>query len=188
MAMMASGTWRGESAARGGGAYALFQCVIKGHASFERDKQVHGGGSVRVFQIDHQTVAHFGDAFDRTVHFAGSHPHAVAVDRRVGTTVDDQRSAFGQFDPVAMTPDAGIDVEVTGAVARAVGVAPEEERHRGERGSDDQFADITDQRVSLLVEDVDARTQAPALDFASGHREQRAPADEGGADVGAAAE
>ena len=78
-------------------------------------------------------------------------------------------------------------LEVAGAVARAVVVAPEEERHRGHRLGDHQLADLVDDRVAVLVERLDRGAERAALELAAVDRQQRDAADEGGADVGAAA-
>ncbi len=86
-----------------------------------------------------------------------------------------------------MAPDAGVDVEVGGAVARAVRVAPEGHRHRGHRRRDHQLALLADHRAPGLIERLDARPQVAAGDLAGPDRNQRAAADERGADVGAAA-
>ena len=93
----------------------------------------------------------------------------------------------GERRPVAVAPDAGEVVEVARAVALAVGVVPEAHGHRRQRRGEDELADLVAQRPAALVEDVDRRAQAAALDLARTHGQQRAAADEGRADVGAAA-
>ena len=87
--------------------------------------------------------------------------------------------------PWRQTP--GIGGEVALAVAAAVVVAPEVDRHRGHRLGHDELADLVQERLALLVERLDrgaerARLQLPLVD-----RKRRHAADEGGADVGAAA-
>jgi len=58
-------------------------------------------------------VDDLGERERGAVQLARSHPHAGAVDRRVGTSVDDRGAARRDLDPVAVAPDAGEHVEVT---------------------------------------------------------------------------
>ena len=82
---------------------------------------------------------------------------------------------------------ARVHLEVAGAVARAVVVAPEEDRHRRHRLGDDELADLVDHGVAVLVEGLDLGAQRAALELALVDGEDRDSADERGADVGAAA-
>ena len=61
----------------------------------------------------------------RRVELARPEPHAAAVQRRVGAPRDHGAAALAEHDPVAVTPDAGVAVEVRGPVARVAGVVPE---------------------------------------------------------------
>ena len=87
--------------------------------------------------------------------------------------------------PWRQTP--GYMLEVAGAVARAVVVAPQEEGHRGHRLGDHELADLVDHRLAVLVEGLDRGAERAALELAAVDGEQRDAADEGRADVGAAA-
>ena len=55
------------------------------------------------------------------------------VERRVAAPVDHHAAVLGPRREVAVRPDAGEPLEVRAAVRRTVGVAPEADRHRGER-------------------------------------------------------
>ena len=116
-----------------------------------------------------------------------AHADAAAVDRRVRAAVDDRGAALGDLDPVAVAPDAGVHVEVALAVALAVGVVPEADRHRRHRLGDHELADLADQRLAVRVPGLDRRAERARLQLALVDRQQRAAADERGADVGAAA-
>ena len=87
--------------------------------------------------------------------------------------------------PWRQTP--GYMLEVAGAVAAAVLVAPEEDRHRGHRLGDDQLADLVDHGVAVLVPGLDRGAERAALQLAAVDGQERDAADEGGAEVGAAA-
>ena len=95
------------------------------------------------------------------------------------------RSVISIQSPWRQTP--GVLLEVAGAVAAAVLVAPEEDGHRGHRLGHDQLADLADHRVALLVPGLDGGAEGAALELAPVDRQQRDAADEGGAEVGAAA-
>ena len=87
--------------------------------------------------------------------------------------------------PWRQTP--GIHREVALAAALAVGVAPEEERHRGHRLGDHELADLVDDAAALLVPGLDRAAERAALQLALVDRQQRAAGDERRAHVGAAA-
>ena len=112
-------------------------------------------------------------------------PPRLIVESRAA--VDDRRPAVGDLDPVAVAPDAGVHVEVGLAVALAVGVVPEVERHRRHRLGDHELADLADQRPALLVQRLDLRAERARLQLALVDRQRRAAADERRAHVGAAA-
>ena len=86
-----------------------------------------------------------------------------------------------------MAPDPRVLLEVAGPVAAAVLVAPEEDRHRGHRLGDDELADLADDRVAVLVPGLDRGAERARLQLAAVDGQQRDAADEGGAEVGAAA-
>ena len=77
-----------------------------------------------------------------------AHADAAAVDGGVAAAADDRRAAVGDLDPVAVAPDAGVGLEVGLAVARAVVVAPEVDRHRRHRAGEHELADLADVRVA----------------------------------------
>ena len=87
--------------------------------------------------------------------------------------------------PVALAPDAGVGVEVGGAVARAV-VAPQLHRHRGHRLPDHQLAQLAHDLVPVEVERGRVDGEAAAGDLAAVDRHHRAAGDDPAAHVGAA--
>ena len=90
-------------------------------------------------------------------------------------------------DPVAVRPHARVAVEVGGPVATAVVVAPEPHGHRRHGRGDHQLALLPDHRLAVLGVRLDLGAQVAARDLARPDGHQRAPADEGGAHVGATA-
>ena len=114
------------------------------------------------------------DALHRAVDLAGPHPNALAVDGRVGAAVDHRRAARGDLDPVAVTPDARVLLEVARPVARAVVVPPEEQGHRRHRLGDHELAHLVDRPG--CPSSSNASTAAPertALELAAVDGEQR---------------
>jgi hypothetical protein len=57
--------------------------------------------------VHDQRVDYLLDDGDRAVDLRRPHPHAGAVDGRVGAPVDDRRAAWGDLDPVAVSPYPG---------------------------------------------------------------------------------
>ena len=144
--------------------------------------------TIAVVDVHDQAVDHLGSRPSiAAVELAGAHPDAAAVDGRVRAAVDHRRAGRRDLDPVAVAPDAREHVEVALAVALAVGVVPEEQRHRRHRLGDHELADLVDQRPPVLAPRLHRRAQRARLQLAGPHRQQRAGAHERGAEVGAAA-
>ncbi len=85
-----------------------------------------------------------------------------------------------------MPPDAGEGREVALAVAGAVLVAPEVERHGRHRLGEHELPHLVDERTAVLAPGLDLRAERAGLQLAPVDGERRDAADEGGADVGAA--
>ena len=137
--------------------------------------------------VDDERVDDLVERQHGAVDLARAHADAAAVDRRVPAAGDDRRAALGDLDPVAVAPDAGVHLEVGLAVALAVGVVPEVQRHRRHRLGDHELADLADQRPALGVPRLDRRAQRARLQLALVDGQDRHAADERRADVGAAA-
>ena len=90
-------------------------------------------------------------------------------------------------DPVAVPPDAGVVLEVGGAVAGAVGVVPEADRHRRHRAPDHELAELPDDRPAVEIEGDGVHAEARRGDLARVDGEDRIRRHEPGADVRAAA-
>jgi hypothetical protein len=82
-----------------------------------------------------------------------------------------------------VAPDTGEVVEVGLAVALAVGIVPEADRHARHGRGDDQLAELVDHRVTGGVVRLDPGAQGPAGDPAFDHREQGHRTDEARADI-----
>src|SRR5579875_1361101 len=117
----------------------------------------------RAFEADDQTIQDFWYIFNHAVDLAATHPNALAIDRRVGTPVDDRAASRRNFDPIAMPPDTWIDIEIAIEVLCAIGIIPEEERHRGHGFGNNQLAYLVDQRVALLIESFNFCSKCAAL-------------------------
>ena len=128
-----------------------------------------------------------GQLFDDAVELARAEAHAAAVERRVRPAGDDAGALLREPDPVALPPDARVELEVRAAVERPVGVAPKRDRHRRHRLRDHELAELADERLAVRVEGVGCDAEQPARDLAFEHREERGAADDAAAHVGAAA-
>src|SRR4029079_4146943 len=82
-------------------------------------------------RVHHHAVAHLRQILDYAIELAGAHAHATAIERRVRAPADDRAAALGDLDPVAVSPDAGIVIEVAVAIAAPVGIIPKIHRHAG---------------------------------------------------------
>ncbi len=87
-----------------------------------------------------------------------------------------------------MAPHAREAGVVGVAVALAVVVAPEAQGHAGHGRGDHELALLSDHRTAGLVEGLHPGAELAAADLAGHDGHQRAPADEGGAHVGATAD
>ncbi len=181
-----SGTWRGEHCSRIRLPISLVSCLVELSALAQDHEQRHPALGPRARDVDDQGVGDLVDRGDRAIDLRRAHADPRAVDGRVRAPVDDRRAARGDLDPVAVAPDARVGLEVRGAVARPVLVAPEEHRHRGHRLGDHQLADLVDERVAVLVPGLDRAAERAPLELAAIDGQDRNAADEGGADVGAA--
>ena len=137
--------------------------------------------------MHHEAVEHLLEGLDHGVELARAEPHAAAVQRRVRAPGDQAAPARSEGDPVAVAPDARIVLEVGGAVAAAIGVVPETDRHRRHRRADHELAELADHRVPGRIEGGDIDRERGAGDLAAEDRLQRPALDDPGADVGAAA-
>ena len=167
-----SGTWRGESSPRSALAIRSRNASSSIDAGRRHDEQQQlAGAAAGVLEVHDERVDDLGDVLDHRVELAGAQPHAAAVQGGVGAPGEDAAAALGELDPVALAPHPGVEVEVRGAVARAVRVAPERDRHRGHRRGDHQLAELADRRfVALGVERVRVDAQARPGDLALVHR------------------
>ena len=109
----------------------LAERSVERDAFAQRDEQRHMRLSAQIFEIDDETVEHFRNVFDDPIDFARSHADALAIDRRVGASVDDGAAARGDLDPVTVTPDTGIDIEIAVAIALAVGIVQKPDFRHG---------------------------------------------------------
>ena len=135
--------------------------------------------------MHHDAVGDLGQGLDDGVELRRSQADAATVEGGVTAAGDDARAAVGDRDPVAVTPHARVVLEVRGAVARAVLVAPEPDRHRRHGLLDDELAELPAHRGPRLVEGVDVGAQRPTGDLTGVHGDRGCARDEGRAGVGA---
>ena len=106
---------------------------------------------LRFWKVSFQTIAApiltallylliFSHVLEGRVDLARADTHACDIQRGIRSPGDDAATAFGEGDPVAVTPHTRGPVEVGAAVAQAVVVAEETERHRGHGCGDHEFA------------------------------------------------
>ena len=142
IAMMSSGTCRGEACAAMARLDRLLQLVVERGAGGEDDEQRQPVAAVAELGPDHQRLGQLRELVDHGVDVGAAEPDAVAVEGGVRPAGHDHAAALGHLHPVAVPPDAGEGGEVGVAVARAVGVVPEAQRHRRHRLGDDELADL----------------------------------------------
>ena len=80
---------------------------------------------------------------------------------------------FGEFDEIAVGPNAGEGVEVGILVTLTIRVLPEADRHGRQRLSADQFAPAFADRLAVVAIGHGVHAQEAALDFAATHGQQR---------------
>ncbi len=128
--------------------------VIQPAADSQSDEQHQhpGTASIGVFEVHDQAVGDTVDGLDHAVDLAGPDAHAATVQRGVGTAGDGATALLVERDPVAVPPHPRVRLEVRGPQPRAVGVAPEADRHRRHRPGDHQLALLADDRPAGVVE------------------------------------
>ena len=141
----------------------------QGTPFFENHKQGHVAGAVFIFQIHHQAVPDFGNAFHSGIDFGCADAHPAPVQGSVRSSENNDRAAWGYFDPVAVPPHTGVGFKITAAVTFIVAVAPEVNRHRGHGFENDHFAQLIDDGLPLVVEGFQFAAQHPTLNFACVH-------------------
>ena len=160
--------------------------VVEHGALPQRDEKHHPHVAVPVL-ADGDRFAHLGHLLHLGVDLGGADAHAAGIERGVGAAVDDEAAGGRDLREVALAPDAGEALEIGGAVAGAVRVVPEAERHRRKgRGADELALDAGRRRAALGVAHLDREPEARSLDLAAVHRPGRVAEHEAGEDVGAA--
>ena len=137
--------------------------------------------------MDDEAVGDLGQLLDDAVELARAEAHPGPVERRVRAARDDAAAALGEPDPVALAPDPGEHVEVRAAIERAVRVPPQGNGHRRHRPRDHELSQLADDRLAARVVGVGRDAEEAARDLALVHGQQRRPAHDAAAHVGAAA-
>ena len=132
---------------------------------------------------DREALEHAVDLLHLAVDLRRSDAYAAGIQHRVRPPVDDHPVVLGDLREVSVAPDAGVLVEVCGAVARAVVGAEEAEGHGGEGAAAHELPFLAARRPSGVVEDGDVHSERQGLDLAAPHRRRRVAADETRHDV-----
>ncbi len=140
-----------------------------------------------VLEVDDQAVRDLGQLLDDPVELGGAEPHPAAVEGGVAAAGDDAAAVRLEDDPVAVTPDPGVAVEVGVAQPAAVRIAPQAQRHRRHRRRHDELPRLADHLVAVLVERVHVDGEGTSRDHPRPHGQQRVVLHQAAADVGAAA-
>src|SRR6266581_3413499 len=135
---------------------------------------------------DGERLHHLVQLLHLPVNLGGADAHAARIEHRVRPAVDDHAFVRGDLAPVAVGPDAGIALEIRGAVFLPVGVVPEPDRHRREGPRADELPLAPFHRTALVVEHLDFQAERLALDLAAPYRQDGIPKNEAAADIGAA--
>src|SRR6056297_3499417 len=180
----------GRHVARGGVgtdglADAVAEFVVQVDAVSQANKQDHAYVTVVVL-ADADRLDHLIELFDLAVDFGRTDAHAARIERRVRAAVDDHAAPFGQAGEIAVAPDPRMGLEVGRAVARAVVVVPEGNRHARKGLGAGQLAGLVDYDLAVVVADLDPQAQAPALQLTLVDRQQRIAQGKAGDNVRAA--
>src|SRR5690606_12308879 len=106
----------------------LFQGIVELCALTQYHEQHYPHISLPLL-TDGNRLHYLVDAFHLPVDLGGADTHAAWVQHGVRAAVDDQATVFGLLRIVPMGPDARETLEVGGAVAAAVRIIPEAQRH-----------------------------------------------------------
>ena len=120
--------------------------IVEQRPGAQRDEQhQHADATaVGIFEVHDEAVVDTVDRLDHPVDLARADADSAAVQRGVGAAGDHAAAAIVERDPVAVPPHARVRIEVGRSVPRAVGVAPEADRHRRHRLGDDQLTLLAD--------------------------------------------
>src|SRR3990172_1830397 len=138
-------------------------------------------------EVDDEAVEHLVELLDDRVELARAEPDAAAVERRVRAAGDDGAAVLREPDPVAEAPDPREVLEVRLAVAGAVGVVPEGDRHRRHRLLEDELAELADDGLPVRPERVRVDAEHACRHLAGVDGEQRVALHDPGAHVRAPA-
>src|SRR5262249_31179454 len=122
---------------------------------------------------DHDALQDLRQLLHLAIDLRRADADAAGVQHRVGAAVDDDAAMLGQLHIVAVMPDVGIALEIGGAIAFAVGIIPESDRHRRKWRRADQLTLLALDRFALVVPDLDLHAEAAHLDLAAPDRAGR---------------
>ena len=160
-----SGTWRGERLLRSAVTSRSRSSSGSSPSDGDDEQDELARTAVGVLEVHDEAVVDLAELLDDAVEVGRADAHAAAVERGVGAAGDHEAAALGEAHPVTHPPDAGVHVEVGGAVAAAVGVAPEADGHRGHRLADDELAELADDLVAERVVGGDVAAEARCPDI-----------------------
>ena len=151
------------------------------------DDEAHDPRVALPLLTDDQAVGDAGHGLDLAGDLRGADAHAARVEGRVGAAVDHHAAVRGPLGVVALVPAAREAGEVGGPEPDVVGVGPQAERDRRERGAAHQLAPRAGrERRAVGPDDVDGQPERRPLDLAREHRPGGVAADEAPAQVGPA--
>src|SRR5690606_26443531 len=165
--------------------YPLLQRLVQRHPFTQYHEQHHPHISLPLL-ADGDRLHYLVDAFHLPVDLGRADAHATGVEYGVRAPVDDQAAVGPLLGIVTMGPDPGETLEVGGAIAAAVRIVPETQRHGREGAGADQLAFFADYLFALAIPYLHRHAQARTLQFAAPDRQRRAAQRKAGNDIGAA--
>src|SRR5690606_40270255 len=123
---------------------ALLQRGVQLHPRSQLHKEHHAHIPLPLLP-DGDRLQYLVDPLHLPVDFRSADAHAAGVEHRIRAPVDDQAAVGSLLRIVTMGPDPEETLEVGGAIAAAILIAPEAQWHAGEGPGADQLA--------LFVED-----------------------------------
>src|SRR6266516_1956937 len=108
--------------------------------------------TTRTLYTYNQAIENLWNIFHDTIDFATAHANTLAVNRRVGSAINDGAALGSDLHPIAMPPHTGIHFKVALAITFVLWIVPEEQGHRRHRLRDYQFAHFINKRLAIIVE------------------------------------
>src|SRR4030042_4049055 len=124
---------------------------------------------------DHNTVLNFFKLLHLTINFGRSDSYASGVQGGIGSAINNNTPFFINDDVISMTPDIGINIEISALIFTTVRIIPEINRHGWKRFFAYELPLLVDNVFTLIIKSLPLHGQAAALEFPCIYRIHRIP-------------